>query len=103
MSGAEEGISERDLRVEYLAGEEDAEPRRERGVAEDDFVVLLVGRDGGVKHRYPEPTGPDELFGRIDEMPMRQREVREMQEMQEMREMREMREARGGEGPSIRE
>lgn len=76
LSGAEESVSERDLQVEYLTGETAEAARREYGVA-DGFEALLVGRDGGVKLRSPEPIGPDELFGRIDEMPMRRREMRE--------------------------
>lgn len=65
-----------------MVGEDPEAPdaRRRYGVAADGFEALLVGRDGGVKLRYPEPIGPDELFGRIDEMPMRRREMREMRE-----------------------
>jgi len=77
LSGAEAGISDRDLRVEYLTGEEAEESRREYGVTAEEFAALLIGRDGGVKHRYGEPAAPEELFGHIDEMPMRRRELRE--------------------------
>lgn len=72
-------MAERDLRVEYLAGETAGELRRAYGVA-DGFEALLVGRDGGVKLRSPEPVSPEELFERIDEMPLRRRELREMRE-----------------------
>lgn len=62
-----------------MTGESAEAARREYGVA-GGFETLLVGRDGGVKLRSREPVGPEELFGRIDEMPMRQREIREMRE-----------------------
>jgi len=39
------------------------------------FSVLLVGKDGGVKLRSDEPVTADELFGLIDAMPMRRREM----------------------------
>lgn len=80
----EAGVSDRDLRVEYLTGAEGAGARQDYGVAEEESAALLVGRDGGVKLRSPEPITPDELFGRIDEMPMRQREVREMRQREDI-------------------
>ncbi|WP_407690108.1 DUF4174 domain-containing protein [Rubrobacter aplysinae] len=89
LSGAAEGLSDRDLRVEYLTGDRAAPARREYGVAADVFAALLVGRDGGVKRRYPELVASDELFGHVDEMPLRRREMREAEEGREGR----------GEGP----
>jgi hypothetical protein len=43
------------------------------------FCVLLIGKDGGVKLRSDSPLKTDDLFGLIDSMPMRQREIRERQ------------------------
>ena len=40
------------------------------------FMVILVGKDGGEKLRQQEPVTLDQLFGLIDQMPMRQREMR---------------------------
>ena len=40
------------------------------------FTVILVGKDGGEKLRQQEPVTLDQLFGLIDQMPMRQREMR---------------------------
>ena len=40
------------------------------------FMVILVGKDGGEKLRQEEPVTLDQLFGLIDQMPMRQREMR---------------------------
>lgn len=41
------------------------------------FAVLLVGKDTGIKLRRDEPVKMDEIFGLIDSMPMRQREMSE--------------------------
>lgn len=79
LSGAEEGVADRDLQVEYLTGESAEAARSEYGVA-GGFESLLVGRDGGVKLRSSWPIVSSELFARIDEMPMRRRELREMRE-----------------------
>jgi hypothetical protein len=45
-------------------------------VAEAETAVLLVGKDGGVKQRRSGVLEPRDLFGLIDTMPMRQREMR---------------------------
>jgi hypothetical protein len=42
----------------------------------DDRVLLLVGKDGGVKARGPLTTPLDDVYQLIDGMPMRQREMR---------------------------
>lgn len=39
------------------------------------FEVLLIGLDGGVKLRQAEVLSNEKLFGRIDQMPMRRREL----------------------------
>lgn len=55
-----------------------ADLRRRYGVAPDaPFAVLLIGKDTGVKLRRDEPVALDRLFGLIDAMPMRQREMRD--------------------------
>lgn len=41
------------------------------------FLVLLIGKDGGVKLRRADVVEPRELFDLIDSMPMRQQELRE--------------------------
>ena len=51
---------------------------RERyGVVEEDFTVILIGKDGTAKERLEGPMEPADLFDAIDAMPMRQREMRE--------------------------
>jgi hypothetical protein len=41
------------------------------------FTVELLGKDGGVKARWGDVVGREELWARIDAMPMRRRELRE--------------------------
>ncbi len=42
------------------------------------FVVLLVGKDGGVKRRETAPVTPASLFKTHCVMPMRQQEMRQV-------------------------
>lgn len=41
------------------------------------FMLVLIGKDGGVKLRKPFPWDVRELSRTIDKMPIRQREIRE--------------------------
>ncbi len=41
------------------------------------FMMVLIGKDGGVKLRKPSPWSTREISRSIDKMPMRQREIRE--------------------------
>lgn len=42
----------------------------------DDFVFILIGKDGTIKLRAKQPVLSDDLFGLIDSMPMRKEEMR---------------------------
>lgn len=77
LSNAGEGVSERDLEVEYLTGDPPETGEARLGY---EAAVLLVGRDGGVKLRSGVPVAPERIFGRMDEMPVRRREIREAEE-----------------------
>jgi hypothetical protein len=71
------GVQERDLVVLELTSGAKAETlRRQFAVKPEEFRVILMGKDGGEKLRKSAPIAPDELFGLIDSMPMRQREAR---------------------------
>jgi hypothetical protein len=51
--------------------------REEWGVGEEEFTVVLIGKDTGEKlRRVGAPLQPEELFATIDAMPMRQAEMR---------------------------
>lgn len=41
------------------------------------FMLVLIGKDGGVKLRKPFPWDVREISRSIDKMPMRQREIRD--------------------------
>lgn len=62
---------------EPISPEEAAEARDSLGVDAGRFAIILVGKDGGAKFRSDEPIAPQEIFARIDAMPMRRREMRE--------------------------
>ena len=57
--------------------------RRQFEVPEEDFVFILVGKDGTVKLRASEPVSADILFDLIDSMPMRRAEMAERTENSE--------------------
>jgi hypothetical protein len=85
----EEGVTERDLIVievfekgasqcnnQPISTESAQRLRRLYDVKDNQFQVILIGKDGGVKMRADEPVTPQHLFGLIDAMPMRQQEMR---------------------------
>lgn len=43
----------------------------------DQFAVILVGKDGGIKLNQQDETRLDDIFGLIDSMPMRREEMRQ--------------------------
>ena len=45
-------------------------------VSKNSFCAILIGLDGGEKHRQYTPISTDVLFGMIDKMPMRRSELR---------------------------
>ncbi|BAY15040.1 hypothetical protein NIES21_08260 [Anabaenopsis circularis NIES-21] len=47
------------------------------GVDKDNFRVILVGKDGGVKRQDTTPVPATEIFEQIDAMPMRQQEMQQ--------------------------
>ena len=84
----EAGINDRDLIVieapaegdgtvggELLAAAEVAGLRQTFGIAADAFAVILIGRDGTEKARWTDPVSAQEIFGKVDAMPMRAQEV----------------------------
>lgn len=53
--------------------------RQQFGVTQEDFAVILVGKDGTEKQRESSPVDPTVFFRTIDTMPMRQQEIRSRQ------------------------
>ena len=53
-----------------ITPEEAARLRKIFGVPDGEFTVVLVGKDGGEKFRSRTPVSPEDIFDRIDEMPI---------------------------------
>lgn len=79
LESQQAGLENRDLLfIPVFEGESEAATTREQyGVSAGNFEAVLVGKDGGEKFRSSGPVTPEELFERIDAMPMRRREMRE--------------------------
>ena len=60
-----------------LEPEEYALARRRFHIGENDFAVILLGKDGGEKLRSPTPVRIERLIKLIDSMPIRQKELRD--------------------------
>ncbi|MEO0393899.1 MAG: DUF4174 domain-containing protein [Pseudomonadota bacterium] len=52
-----------------------ADLRQYYSVKPEAFAVILIGKDGGEKARWTDLVSMDEIFTRIDAMPMRQWEM----------------------------
>lgn len=68
------GLVERDIVVLSDIDSRDVGDLRE-ALQIEGFEVVLIGKDGGVKLRSKTPVDLNQLFARIDAMPMRQREM----------------------------
>ena len=51
--------------------------RNHFAVPSNAFNLILVGKDGGIKLKRSDPVDLREVFGLIDSMPMRQREMQQ--------------------------
>lgn len=73
----EAGMKERDIKVtSYKRIAENAGQFKNWKIKESDsFIFILIGRDGGEKYRSGAFVSHQELFGKIDAMPMRRNEV----------------------------
>jgi hypothetical protein len=84
------GVNDRDLVIFQLFEQEgsrvdknDLSPDTVSGLRQQyaadvtQFTVVLIGKDGGVKLKHVGPIDLEDIFARIDSMPMRIQEVRE--------------------------
>jgi hypothetical protein len=70
-------LRKHDVVVQDIAPDAARSERPELGVASQaSFLVLLVGKDGGVKLRRGTPLATAEINALIDTMPMRQNEMK---------------------------
>lgn len=84
---AERGLNERDMVIIFVirdavstkgrpaAAVAAVDLRDAYGVLPQEFRVVLIGKDGGVKLRQEEPISMADLFALIDSMPMRKQEM----------------------------
>jgi len=54
--------------------------RNHFAVPSDTFSLILIGKDGGIKLKRSDQVDLSEVFGLIDSMPMRQREMQQKKE-----------------------
>jgi hypothetical protein len=90
LSAQTEGLAVRDVMVVEWTGEADPEVWRPSGrvlvialareiqaeLRSAAWKVLLIGRDGGIKAAWDKVVPPDEIFAKIDAMPMGRSEKR---------------------------
>lgn len=73
----EAGMKERDIKVRsFKRSAETADQFKKWKIKDTDpFTFILIGRDGGEKYRSDNFVSHQDLFGKIDAMPMRRSEV----------------------------
>lgn len=64
------------MMVDVLLTNEQQSFSRKQFEVSDDFVLILIGKDGTDKLRTEQSVLADCLFGLIDRMPMRKEEMR---------------------------
>ena len=71
------GVRERDINVESYEFSKNPEQWKKWKVdPSKSFTFILIGRDGGEKHRSDKFVSHQDLFGKIDAMPMRKNEIK---------------------------
>ncbi len=76
LRAAKEGFDDRNVTLLVLhQPTENAEIAKRFQLSGKEFVVLLIGKDGGEKFRVKKVARPGVLFQLIDSMPMRQDEM----------------------------
>ena len=72
------GMAERQIVLIEAAGDDPRarDIRRQLSIGDNSFKVVLVGKDGNAAVASAKPLTAEELFGRVDAMPMRRDEMR---------------------------
>ena len=65
-----------DSKGQLLSQSEANEIRKAYQIPVDEFMVLLIGKDGNVKMRKNDPVETRHIFSLIDSMPMRKQEIK---------------------------
>nr|WKN35556.1 DUF4174 domain-containing protein [Tunicatimonas sp. TK19036] len=92
IEGHRKGINERDIIVysifhqQIVASEGKIEDKRaaqalrqKYSISNSQLTIVLIGKDGGEKLTQKGLLGAEQLFGVIDQMPMRKEEMKESQ------------------------
>ena len=69
-------FSRTNLPLARLTGDEAAAARKRFGIRQNEFAILLIGKDGGEKLRQNSLMSAAKLNHEIDGMPMRKEEMR---------------------------
>jgi hypothetical protein len=69
------GVEERDIMITLVA-KENPICKKYKVDASRPLTIILVGKDGGEKHRTHNVITAQQLFALVDAMPMRQAEMR---------------------------
>ena len=76
LASRSDDLVERDV-VVIVDTDDDTLSDLRRKLRPRDFMMVLIGKDGGVKLRKPFPYDVRELTRSIDKMPLRQQEIRD--------------------------
>ncbi|MBT8409913.1 MAG: DUF4174 domain-containing protein [Alphaproteobacteria bacterium] len=79
LAARPEALAERDV-VIFVDTDPSAQSEVRKALRPRGFMIVLIGKDGGVKLRKPFPWDVRELSRQIDKMPMRQQEIRDAKE-----------------------
>ena len=74
LDSVKAGVAERDIKIVLVPT--GSELHNKYKTIPGAFTIILVGKDGGEKHRTTTVLQPQELFSIIDAMPMRRSEMR---------------------------
>lgn len=74
LEAAADELAERDVAILTDTDPAAAGPLRKR-LRPRGFQILLIGKDGQIKNRWPHPVEAEFLNRQIDRMPMRRREM----------------------------
>ncbi|WP_460582718.1 DUF4174 domain-containing protein [Hymenobacter arcticus] len=83
LASAAKGLADRDFQVLEVPYDQLSPADRQcwtqqLGQPLSGFVVVLVGKDGGMKRTSNKPLPAADFFGTVDKMPMRRQEMRKM-------------------------
>ncbi|MDJ0598818.1 MAG: DUF4174 domain-containing protein [Crocosphaera sp.] len=60
---------------DLISAYDEAQLRAKYGVKHNQFAVILIGKDGQPKRQLSDVPAIEQIFGQIDNMPMRQQEM----------------------------